>query len=153
MYVDYFISPIGTLKLQATEERLYSVKFIEQIDCPVQSNALLQTCKTQLSAYFEGTCKEFDIPLSFQGTQFQNKVWNALSQIAYGQTCTYKDIAERIQHPNALRAVGTAIGKNPLAIIIPCHRILPKQGGIGNYHWGRAIKKALLELEKLHNNR
>lgn len=152
MYIDYFISPIGILKLQATEELLYSIKFVEQIESPVQSNALLQTCKTQLSSYFDGNRKAFDLPVYFKGTEFQNQVWNALSQITYGQTCTYKDIAEMIQHPKALRAVGTAIGNNPLAIILPCHRIVPKQGGIGNYHWGSTLKEALLELEKLHSN-
>ncbi|MGL4805904.1 MAG: methylated-DNA--[protein]-cysteine S-methyltransferase [Bacteroidales bacterium] len=154
MYIDYFISPIGIMKLSASENALCSITFVECIDSAIiHTNTLLQTCKTQLTAYFEGKRKEFDIPVCFHGTPFQKKVWNALSLVKYGNTCTYQDIAMAINNPKATRAVGTAIGNNPLAIIIPCHRILPKQGGTGNYHWGKHIKEALLNLENLHNIR
>jgi AraC family transcriptional regulator of adaptative response/methylated-DNA-[protein]-cysteine methyltransferase len=86
--------------------------------------------------------------LHIKGTEFQLQVWRALLSIPYGNTSNYAAIAELISHPKAFRAIGTAIGKNPIAILIPCHRIITKQGAIGNYHWGVEIKKALLKEEK-----
>lgn len=152
MYIDYLISSIGIIRIQANTKAINSISFVETVGMNIHSNSLIQTCKTQLSEYLNGQRTLFSVPVSIEGTPFQKEVWNALIDIPYGNTYSYQEIALAIKKPTALRAVGTAIGKNPLAIIIPCHRVLPKQGGIGNYHWGKSIKETLLNLEKLHNN-
>lgn len=113
----------------------------------------------QLEEYFSGRRTTFDLPIDMKGTEFQKKVWNATSQIPFGETRTYAQIAKEIGHPKAVRAVGTALSKNPFAIIIPCHRVVPKQMGlptearqkrakVGGYAWGVPMKKKLLEHEK-----
>lgn len=152
MYIDYLISSIGIIRIQANTKAINSISFVETVGMDIHSSSLIQTCKTQLSEYLNGQRTLFSVPVSIEGTPFQKEVWNALIDIPYGNTYSYQEIALAIKKPTALRAVGTAIGKNPLAIIIPCHRVLPKQGGIGNYHWGKSIKETLLNLEKLHNN-
>lgn len=91
---------------------------------------------------------ETDIHLIVSGTEFQQRVWKALCDIPAGKTAYYQNIAEKIGQPNAVRAVGTAIGKNPISLLIPCHRVVPKQGGVGNYAWGSDVKKRLLAWEK-----
>ncbi|WP_052046098.1 methylated-DNA--[protein]-cysteine S-methyltransferase [Candidatus Paracaedibacter symbiosus] len=99
----------------------------------------------------------WDEVMSFQkivtlGTPFQATVWQALLEIPLGALQTYSDIAARIGHPKAIRAVGTSIGANPLSILIPCHRVVPKSGGIGQYYWGAKVKQQLLDLEASSNN-
>lgn len=86
-------------------------------------------------------------PLDVEGTDFQKKVWRATSAIPYGETRTYADIAKAIGHPKAVRAVGTALGKNPVCVVVPCHRVVPSSGGIGNYAYGKAMKQWLLDHE------
>ena len=103
--------------------------------------------KNQLIEYFEGKRKIFSIPIDLQGTRFQLKVWNELIKIPYGTTTTYLEIAKRIGNPKAVRAVGTAIGKNPICIIIPCHRVISSDGSIGGYSGGVDNKKKLIYLE------
>lgn len=88
-----------------------------------------------------------DFPLYIQGTSFQKSVWEVLYNIPKGKTLTYGEIARLIQRPKAVRAVGTAVGANPISILIPCHRVLPKSGGLGNYRWGSSLKQALLQAE------
>jgi O-6-methylguanine DNA methyltransferase len=102
---------------------------------------------TQLKEYFNLKRKKFYVPLDIEGTEFQKKVWNALQKIPYGKTATYKDIAEAIGNVKAVRAVGRANGKNPLPIIIPCHRVIEHSGKLGGYSGGLGIKEKLLELE------
>lgn len=101
----------------------------------------------QLKAYLDGDLTTFTIPLHYQGTDFQMKVWNALLSIPYGKTVSYSQIASSIENPNAIRAVGTAIGKNPIPIVIPCHRVIAKDGSLGGYSGGLPVKKKLLEIE------
>lgn len=103
---------------------------------------------TQLEQYFNGSRTQFDIPLNPQGTPFQKKVWNELRKIEYGHTKSYEDIAISISQPTAYRAVGMANGKNPIPIIIPCHRVIQKDGKLGGYSGGVKIKEVLLDLEK-----
>lgn len=92
--------------------------------------------------------KNFYAELDFlAGTPFQQEVWRELRKTYRGEQITYEELAKRIKHPTAIRAVGTAVGKNPIAVLIPCHRVVPKSGGMGRYHWGVRIKKALLERE------
>lgn len=111
---------------------------------------MIQTAAYQLTQYFEGERKGFDLPLSLHGTEFQQKVWKELGKIPYGQTCTYKDIAERIGIPKGCRAVGMANNRNPVAIVIPCHRVIGMNGSLTGYAGGLDLKEYLLELEKSH---
>ena len=101
----------------------------------------------QLKKYLKGKLKRFDCPLEFRGTPFEKKVWSALSKIPYGQTRSYKDIAEAIGHPKAFRAVGNANGNNFIPLIIPCHRVIESNGGLGGFGHGIKAKRRLLSLE------
>ena len=102
----------------------------------------------QLREYFEGTRQVFDVPLALSGTPFQLKVWAALTDIPYGETITYGELAQRIGQPDAVRAVGAANGKNPVPIIVPCHRVIGSNGKLTGYGGGLPIKAALLDLER-----
>ncbi len=108
----------------------------------------LQTYATQITEYLEGKRKSFSIPFDYNGTEFQVAVWKALCNIPYGETKTYSDIAQHIQKPTAVRAVGAAIGKNPVIITIPCHRVVGKDGSLTGFRGGLDMKKQLLALER-----
>jgi methylated-DNA-[protein]-cysteine S-methyltransferase len=102
----------------------------------------------QLTAYFKGTLRQFDVPVSPQGTPFQQRVWSALQDIPYGETISYGELARRLGNPQAVRAVGLANGSNPISIIIPCHRVIGSNGSLVGYGGGLATKQALLALER-----
>ena len=108
----------------------------------------MKSYQTLLEEYFQGTRKEFDLALDVKGTNFQETVWRELLNIPYGETRTYSDIADAVGNPKAIRAVSGAIGKNPIAIIVPCHRVIGKNGRLTGYRGGLEMKKELLELEK-----
>jgi methylated-DNA-[protein]-cysteine S-methyltransferase len=108
---------------------------------------------SQLKKYLKGELQCFDCQLDFKGTPFQRKVWSALAKIPYGQTRSYKEIAEAIGHPKAFRAVGNANGKNFIPLIIPCHRVIEGNGGLGGFGHGVKVKKQLLDFEKAHGVR
>lgn len=116
----------------------------------VADSSLFAVEATQLQEYFAGKRKQFTFPLDLQGTEFQKKVWQGLLEIPYGVTISYGRLAHQIGMPKAVRAVGTANGKNPVSIIVPCHRVVAATGGIGGYVWGTNMKQQLLELEKKH---
>ena len=120
---------------------------VAKADAP---NALTQLVFRQLDEYFAGTRKTFDFPYRLHGTPFQEAVWAALREIPYGETRSYKDIAEAIGHPKAFRAVGMANHANPIFIAIPCHRVIGASGSLVGYGGGPEMKRALLELEKAH---
>jgi len=105
---------------------------------------------SQLKKYLKGKLKRFDCPLDFKGTLFEKRVWSELARIPYGQTRSYKEIAQAIGHPNAFRAVGNANGCNSLPLIIPCHRVIESNGGLGGFGHGLKVKKQLLDFEKAH---
>ncbi|WP_277584916.1 methylated-DNA--[protein]-cysteine S-methyltransferase [Psychrobacillus antarcticus] len=109
----------------------------------------LESYITELMDYLEGRRKEFTLPMDLHGTAFQQAVWKVLQKIPYGQTVSYTDIAEQIQKPNAVRAVGTAIGANPVLITVPCHRVISKSGKLTGYRGGLEMKEQLLGIEKL----
>ncbi|WP_425918160.1 methylated-DNA--[protein]-cysteine S-methyltransferase [Acinetobacter sp. TSRC1-2] len=149
-------SPVGTLKLVAHETALVAVlwenenpkrvrlaELIEQIDHPI----LLETQK-QLTEYFAGKRQQFDLPLDFEGTEFQKKVWQALLSIPFGETRSYRDIAEQIGNVKAVRAVGAANGKNPISIIAPCHRVIGMNGKLVGFAGGLGNKHILLKIEQ-----
>ena len=150
------VSPVGTLKLVAHETALVAVlwenenpkrvrlaELVEQADHPI----LLETQK-QLTEYFAGKRQQFDLPLDFAGTEFQHKVWQALLSIPFGETRSYRDIAEQIGNVKAVRAVGAANGKNPISIIAPCHRVVGTNGKLVGFAGGLDNKDILLRLEK-----
>ncbi|MBL1227024.1 methylated-DNA--[protein]-cysteine S-methyltransferase [Enterococcus sp. BWR-S5] len=148
-----FSSPIGTLWLDANEVGLTEVSFF-----PIeghQTNQWTEQAAQELSAYFNGTLKQFTTPLSFEkGTVFQRKVWDALSDIPYGETRSYLDIAIAVNSEKAVRAIGQANRNNPLPIIVPCHRVIGKNGKLTGYmgktsEEGLSIKSYLLELENI----
>ncbi|MES2154748.1 MAG: methylated-DNA--[protein]-cysteine S-methyltransferase [bacterium] len=111
------------------------------------SDPLLQDASRELSEYAGGKRRDFDLPLRFEGTEFQNRVWHALAEIPFGQTRSYQDIARAVGRPGASRAVGQANHDNPLAPIVPCHRVVTSAGQLGGYGGGMTLKKSLLEHE------
>ncbi|MEH6949101.1 methylated-DNA--[protein]-cysteine S-methyltransferase [Bacillus sp. JJ634] len=114
----------------------------------IEDDRELQPYIEELLEYFEGKRASFTFPMDIQGTSFQQEIWNALNEIPYGETFTYSQIAEMIRKPSAVRAVGTAIGANPILISVPCHRVIGKNGKLTGYRGGLEMKKHLLSLEK-----
>ncbi len=156
-------SPVGPLLLGANDRHLICLQFLEIDGClkqlirlqhqfgkPLRTgpHRLLAQAEQELADYFANKRKQFSVPLKASGTAFQQKVWNALQQIPYGSTWSYEDIASQIGQPTASRAVGLANGANPIAIIIPCHRVIRKGGNIGGYGGGLWRKERLLHLEE-----
>ena len=144
-------TPIGPLFLLASAKGLAGV-YWQQRQVPMaealSEHPVLTEAVRQLGEYFAGLRREFDLPLDNPGTAFQKRVWAELARIPYGQTVSYGDVAQRIQQNKAVRAVGTANGRNPLSIIVPCHRVIAADGGLGGYSGGLNIKVQLLELER-----
>ena len=150
-------SPVGVLKLVANDISLIAVLWENETPNRVrlaelvenkQHPILLET-KKQLSEYFEGQRKIFDLPLDFEGTEFQQKVWQALLTIPFGETRSYKEIAEQIGNVKAVRAVGAANGKNPISIIAPCHRVVGANGKLVGFAGGLENKDILLKIENM----
>ena len=146
-------SSIGPLYLVASTVGLQGI-FWKKQNAPItmgKNNAeeiILKKTIAQIEEYLAGKRKEFELPLDIIGTDFQKKVWQQLTKIPYGETRSYKDIAIALKDENASRAVGTANGRNPLSIIVPCHRVISSDGSMGGYAGGLDIKKMLLELER-----
>lgn len=113
-----------------------------------ENQAVLQPYVNELKSYLEGQCKAFTAKLDLYGTPFQQQVWHVLQEITYGETLSYTDVAERLQNPRAVRAVGGAIGANPVLFFIPCHRVITKDGKLGGFRAGLSMKEHLLTLEK-----
>lgn len=149
-----FNSPIGLLQIQGTPTHITHIQFVSdtvQTQCIAsvpQTWSLGKHAIQQLSEYFTGKRKEFTLPLHPQGTDFQLRVWKSLQKIPYGQTRTYGEIALQIGNPKAARAVGLANNRNPLAIIIPCHRVIGANGNLTGYAGGLDCKAFLLNLEQ-----
>lgn len=154
LYYSILNSPIGKLLLVGTTEHLLEIRFENSWDESdltdfTKEDSLFTEAITQLNEYFTGKRKDFSLPLSPQGTDFQQKVWSELQSIPYGTTTSYGEIAKRIENPKGSRAVGLANGKNPIPIIIPCHRVIGKNGKLTGFGGGLDIKQHLLEIEKL----
>lgn len=151
-YTDYVDTPIGLLQLGFTKEKkLCSAHFKEDdVFTEVANSAQaeeIQTAITQLKEYFEGTRKTFSIPLEPKGTHFQKKVWEKLETIPFGKTASYQEMANQLGDPKVIRAAASANGKNPIAIVIPCHRVIGSDGSLTGYAGGLHRKKWLLEHE------
>jgi methylated-DNA-[protein]-cysteine S-methyltransferase len=143
-YVD---SPVGLLEIQCTEEGVRSVNFVEKRVYETDENEHVQLVIKQLTEYFAGKRKVFDMPFDLEGTPFQQRVWQALLTVPFGKTRSYMDIAKAVGDTKAIRAVGTANGSNKIAIIIPCHRIIGSDGSLTGYAGGLHRKKWLLDFE------
>jgi len=155
MYYDYYESElIGRLKLVGDEKGLRYIGFEkEKHPVAIESDWIrnpdfFAPVKAQLSSYFNGTRTRFDLPLAPEGTAFQLKVWRALRNIPYGEVVSYKVIAETIGQPQAVRAVGGANGKNPIPIIVPCHRVIGCNGTLTGFGGGLDVKQRLIDHEK-----
>ncbi len=160
-------TPLGEMLLEANEKGLTGAWFLRQKHFPTkameylqnsenstlasssteQSKTFLTLAKKELDLYFAGNLKNFSLPLAPEGTDFQKQVWSILCKIPYGQTFTYSAVAEQMHNPKAVRAVGGSIGRNPLSIFIPCHRVLGKNSSLTGYAGGLARKKCLLDME------
>ena len=149
MYYDFLATPIGMLYLQATDKGLSSIDLIDKKDVHRSNgNEFTEQCKEELTEYFEGKRKKFSIILDISsGTSFQRSVWKKLSSIPYGSTTTYQEIANELDNPLAVRAVGRANGKNPLPIVLPCHRVIGSDNSLVGYALGIDVKKKLLMHE------
>jgi methylated-DNA-[protein]-cysteine S-methyltransferase len=152
-----FESPIGTLRIRADSRGVISIDFTEDADrgtralVPPAGPAHLAECLRQLGEYFEGRRTAFDVPLSLKGTPFQRRVWAALLDIPFGRTSTYGRIAASLGRPQAGRAVGGANHRNPVSIIVPCHRVVGNDGRLVGYGGGLWRKEWLLAHERRHS--
>lgn len=143
----YYDSKIGIIKI-TYEKKVRKIELVDKMGNNEKSD-ITNRFINQISAYLDGRLKNFDLldQVEIIGTDFQKNVWQALGQIPYGKTLTYKEIAQSIGKPQAIRAVGTAIGKNPIMIIIPCHRVIGSDGKLRGYAYGLDVKERLLSLE------
>lgn len=139
--------PYGALKIGYSDKAILYILFTEE-KSGGKISELSELAALQLREYFDGRRKAFELPLEPKGTDFQKKVWNALLEIPYGETRSYKDIADRINCPKGFRAIGQANHNNPISIVIPCHRVILADGSLGGYGGGLDTKKLLLELER-----
>jgi methylated-DNA-[protein]-cysteine S-methyltransferase len=140
-------SKIGPLWLVATERGLCGIHWKRQT-APLGDSPVLDQAERELEEYFAGRRKRFDVVLDVTGTAFQQSVWRELARIPYGETRSYAQIAQRVGSPRAVRAVGTANGRNPVSIIVPCHRVIASSGKLAGYAGGLSVKETLLALEK-----
>jgi len=147
MYKWTFETNIGFLTIGAHDQAITYLKTTDDIDATPKKTPLITTAYEQLTRYLDGDLREFSLPLDPIGTAFQKKVWQAVCQVSYGKTITYKQLAKNIAAPTAIRAAGAANGKNPIYILIPCHRIIASSGHLTGYAGGLEIKEKLLTLE------
>jgi len=151
----FMSSPVGTLKLVASDRGLVAILWENDdpdrvrlgLATEAPSHPVLVEAERQLRAYFDGTLKSFSLPIDFDGTDFQKAVWTALLGIPFGETRTYAQIAREIGKPEAVRAVGAAIGRNPISIAIPCHRVIGSNGALTGFAGGLPTKAYLLGIE------
>lgn len=146
----FYDTMIGRMTIEEADDCIASVHFgeVRRPDCTVFETELLKQAGVQLKEYFEGKRQSFDLPLKMEGTEFQIKVWNALLQIPFGETRSYKEIAEAVGNPLGSRAIGNANNKNKISIIVPCHRVIGANGKLVGYEGGLDIKEKLLNFEK-----
>ncbi|MDO9593975.1 MAG: methylated-DNA--[protein]-cysteine S-methyltransferase [Lutibacter sp.] len=148
----YYKTPIGTAKIVGDENGISAVTVIDDdLETSIEIPKILQDCVKQLDEYFNGTRKQFDLKLNPQGTDFQKKVWNALLNVPFGKTKTYLEQSKQLGDVKAIRAVASANGKNPIWIVIPCHRIIGSNGSLTGYAGGIWRKKWLIAHENPSN--
>ena len=157
-YFTHYQSPVGRLTLQANDQGLLGAWFDVHTTAPdvfgtaSDDHPILQQAVQEFDEYFAGKRQQFDVPTDAQGTVFQKQVWSMLQTIPFGETWSYQDLAIAIDNPKAVRAVGLANGKNPISIIVPCHRVIGKNGKLTGYAGGVDKKQKLLALEGIAND-
>lgn len=148
MFTDYMSSPLGLIEIKASDVGITQVIFCgDDLKSAINSNETTDACKLQLIEYFDGSRKAFNLPLDQNGTQFQQSIWHCLTYIPFGQTMSYGEIAHKINNPKSVRAVGGANGRNPISIIVPCHRVIGATGTLTGYAGGIERKLWLLKHE------
>ena len=146
----FYETEIGTIGIRENNKCITDIYFSKiNTNDNIEESELIKECFRQLKEYFEGNRKNFDLPIEPKGTEFQNKVWNELLKIPYGKTKSYKDIALAIGNEKACRAIGMANNKNPIPIIIPCHRVIGSNGKLVGYSGGINVKEKLLNIENI----
>lgn len=147
MNLGYYKSTIGYIRIEAEDNYITALDFVTDIG-EENTSEIIERCKSQLEEYFIGKRKKFELEIKYlNGTDFQTKVWETLRDIPYGKTVSYKWIAEKIGNPKAMRAVGGANNRNPIAIIVPCHRVVGANGKLVGYAGGIDKKEYLLKIE------
>lgn len=146
-YAGYYPSPVGTIKVTYSAKGISSLVFLDVKKKPARDDLFLESCFTQLDAYFSGELRCFELELDLAGTPFQKQVWDHLLTIPYGHTTTYQEVAQQINIPGSTRAVGHANGKNPVSIVVPCHRVIGSNGSLIGYAGGLWRKQWLLDHE------
>ncbi len=167
LHLQWLVSPVGPLLIGASRDALLVLEFSDHDQLETQlarlrkqsgrslaraENPILDRLRGQLEEYFAGTRRQFELPLEFHASEFQERVWRALQAIPYGETCSYGAIAKQLGDANAMRAVGAANGLNPIAVVIPCHRVVNANGELGGYGGGLWRKRILLDLERGQGN-
>ncbi|MGK7393780.1 MAG: methylated-DNA--[protein]-cysteine S-methyltransferase [Candidatus Cyclobacteriaceae bacterium M3_2C_046] len=149
MALAYFQSPIGLLAINGNDKEIKSIRFSDEFYMPPSATIPVEVaqCLVQLKDYFDGKRNGFSLNLNITGSEFQREVWRLLQQIRYGETWSYRDLAKKLGNPDAIRAVGKANASNPVAIVIPCHRVVGTNGDLIGYAGGLDKKKWLLDHE------
>ncbi len=152
LYRAYYKSPIGRIEITATDKEICSLDFVQGKPSgrATRLSLALRACLKQLDEYFAGKRRIFELLLRLEGSEFQCDVWQALLDIPYGARVSYADVAKAVKRPKAVRAVGSANGANPISVIIPCHRVIASDGGLGGYGGGLWRKEWLIEHEWKH---
>lgn len=150
MYIAFYQSPIGTIQIEHSGVGISWLIFIDEKNQNREIPEIIKPLFLQLDEYFAGERKEFDLKLDLTGTNFQKQVWESLLEIPFGQTISYMDIAKKLGDPKTIRAVGNANGKNPVSIIVPCHRVVGSDGSLTGYAGGLWRKEWLLNHERKH---
>jgi len=143
----YYLSPIGLIEVKGSEKGISHITFATEVNNIIENPPCLRECVSQLHDYFSGKRKKFNLALDIEGSDFQKKVWNQLLKVQYGKTQTYHDMAKGIENIKAVRAVGHALGCNPISIVIPCHRIIGSNGKLVGFAGGLWRKSWLLQHE------
>ena len=143
----YYRSPIGWIEIQSNGKEIIALSFVARPRQSVPKYPLFRKALREISEYFNGKRERFTIKLDIRGTPFQKKIWAQLRKIGFGQTTSYREIASRIGQPKAVRAAASAVGRNPAAIVVPCHRVIASSGALAGYAGGARRKEWLLEHE------
>lgn len=151
LQIAWIDSPVGLLRVGASDSALHTLQFVNSKQAPApesSSNPIIEQTRRELAEYFAGTRRVFEVPLSFAATPFQRRVWTALCSIGYGERISYLEQSRRVGDELAIRAVAQANGQNPIAILIPCHRVINASGKLGGFGGGLVRKQYLLDLER-----
>lgn len=151
MEISFYKSPVGWLELSVENDQVYAIEHVSHrvgTGASQKKSPLMKSLHLQLGQYFAGRREKFDLPLAPRGTTFQQQVWKAMGAIPFGQVKSYGDLAKKVGKPGAARAVGGACNRNPWLVVVPCHRVVAANGGLGGFALGLPAKRRLLEIEK-----